>query len=76
MNATITLSGMDRTYCPGKQHIEVSNGVSKVVYLQRVDGSGYDVSTLTPLEAIEVGKALIEAGMKAMPKKRRTIAKA
>lgn len=71
----VVLSEMDRSFCPGKQHMEVSTVTDKAIYLQRVDGSGYDVSTLTPDEAIAIGNALCDAGRLALEKKAMRVAR-
>ncbi len=40
---------------------ELDSGGTPCIYLQRVDGCGYDVNELTAEEAFKIGTALVEA---------------
>lgn len=57
------LTQMFPSYTGQLKYIEIMPS-DDTIYLQRVDGCGYDVNELTPLEAIAIGEELVKAGRK------------
>ena len=53
---------LEKSYTGGNKKVEIMDCTREdYLYLQLVDGCGYDVYLVAPEEALEIGKALVKA---------------